>query len=159
MKHLITTLALFVATSAFADPDCPEVVSWQYHVDRTNKMCVGCAESPWATEESIAEERRQAALKLESALKSCASVKEAAIRQRAEQKVLDAKIAACAKRNKIKPGEAKFGMTTADTRLCGWGEPEKINSTSNPRYHHEQWVYGDGNYLYFENGRLTTIQN
>lgn len=53
--RLLALIAILVATSAQADPDCPDVVSGQYHVDRTQKMCVGCETSPWATEESIAE--------------------------------------------------------------------------------------------------------
>lgn len=40
-----------------------------------------------------------------------------------------------------------------------WGEPEDINKTTSSYGTHEQWVYGYGSYLYFENGKLTTIQN
>jgi hypothetical protein len=39
-----------------------------------------------------------------------------------------------------------------------WGEPNNINKTSGSFGVHEQWVYKD-QYLYFENGKLTTIQD
>lgn len=40
-----------------------------------------------------------------------------------------------------------------------WGRPEDINRTIGSFGVHEQWVYDGGNYLYFENGKLTTIQD
>lgn len=40
-----------------------------------------------------------------------------------------------------------------------WGEPESINKTTGSYGTHEQWVYGSYNYLYFENDKLTAIQN
>jgi hypothetical protein len=39
-----------------------------------------------------------------------------------------------------------------------WGKPQKVNKTINGYGTSEQWVY-DGGYLYFDNGKLTTIQN
>jgi len=51
-----------------------------------------------------------------------------------------------------------IGMTQDQARLA-WGNPEKINRTITKLGVHEQWVYGGGNYLYFENGILTAIQN
>ena len=54
--------------------------------------------------------------------------------------------------------KVELGMTK---KMCieSWGEPEDINTTAGSYGTHEQWVYGSGNYLYFENGILTTIQN
>lgn len=54
--------------------------------------------------------------------------------------------------------KVKIGWSKA---LCkaAWGEPEKINTTTGSWGTHEQWVYGDNSYLYFENGKLTSIQN
>jgi hypothetical protein len=44
--------------------------------------------------------------------------------------------------------------------LESWGHPSGgINKTTGAWGIHEQWVYGMGQYLYFENGKLTTIQN
>ena len=50
------------------------------------------------------------------------------------------------------------GMTVKQTRMS-WGKPKEINKTVNSNIVHEQWVYRSSNYLYFENGILTTIQN
>lgn len=56
-------------------------------------------------------------------------------------------------------GQVKIGFTK---QMCkeAWGEPDDINTTTNNYGSNEQWVYSLGNsYLYFENGRLTSIQN
>jgi len=55
-------------------------------------------------------------------------------------------------------GEVKIGFTKAMCREA-WGEPDNINTTSNRYGTSEQWVYRDGSYLYFKNGKLTSIQN
>jgi hypothetical protein len=58
-----------------------------------------------------------------------------------------------------KPG-ARIGMSPEQvTKETSWGKPNHINRTTTAHGVHEQWVYGGGNYLYFENGRLTAIQN
>jgi hypothetical protein len=57
----------------------------------------------------------------------------------------------------IEEGKVKIGMSREQVRLS-WGEPKDINSTITRRGTSEQWVYS-GNYLYFENGKLTTIQD
>lgn len=58
----------------------------------------------------------------------------------------------------ILQGKVIIGMTKS---MCieAWGEPSDINKTSGSWGVHEQWVYGMSNYLYFENGILTSIQN
>ena len=55
-------------------------------------------------------------------------------------------------------GYVETGMTK---KMCieSWGEPDDINKTSSSYGVHEQWVYGNNSYLYFEDGILTTIQN
>lgn len=55
-------------------------------------------------------------------------------------------------------GKVKLGWTK---KMCieSWGEPEDINTTIVKGLKHEQWVYGIGSYLYFDNGILTAIQN
>ena len=58
----------------------------------------------------------------------------------------------------ISEGKVRIGMTKEMCRES-WGEPEDINKTTGSYGTHEQWVYGYGSYLYFENGKLTTIQN
>lgn len=52
-----------------------------------------------------------------------------------------------------------IGMTPEDVLASNWGKPTDINRTTTATGVHEQWVYGNGNYLYFDNGRLTAIQN
>ena len=39
------------------------------------------------------------------------------------------------------------------------GKIMDINKTTNKYSVSEQWVYEGGSYLYFENGKLVTIQN
>ena len=55
-------------------------------------------------------------------------------------------------------GKVYVGMGAEWARIS-WGEPGKINKTTNAFGRSEQWVYGSGSYLYFDNGKLTTIQN
>ena len=58
--------------------------------------------------------------------------------------------------NLILKGKCKIGMTKEMCRLS-WGEPKSINETITAGKKTEQWVYKD-NYLYFDNGFLSTIQ-
>ncbi len=57
-------------------------------------------------------------------------------------------------------GKVRIGWSK---QMCreSWGEPDDINRTTGSWGTHEQWVYGeyDCDYLYFENGVLTSIQN
>jgi hypothetical protein len=53
----------------------------------------------------------------------------------------------------------RIGMTSDDVLASSWGRPQSINRTTNAYGTHEQWVYGRGSYLYFDNGKLTSIQN
>lgn len=56
-----------------------------------------------------------------------------------------------------KPGVA-IGMTAKQVRdKTHWGAPDSINATLSGNVISEQWVYGH-DYLYFTNGKLTTIQ-
>lgn len=54
---------------------------------------------------------------------------------------------------------AAIGMTKQKVlSSTNWGEPIDINTTTNKYGTHEQWIYNDYQYLYFDNGKLTTIQ-
>lgn len=57
----------------------------------------------------------------------------------------------------IAQGKVKIGFTK---QMCidAWGEPKDVNTTTTRYGKREQWVYYDS-YLYFENGKLTSIQN
>jgi len=55
------------------------------------------------------------------------------------------------------------GMTEEETKdsdykRFDWGRPRRVNTTSTAAGKTEQWVYGDGRYLYFTNGILTAVQ-
>ena len=57
------------------------------------------------------------------------------------------------------PG-VKIGMTAKQViEKTSWGKPKEVNKTTTRYGTHEQWVYGGRNYLYFENGILTSVQN
>lgn len=54
---------------------------------------------------------------------------------------------------------AAIGMTKEQVRnKTNWGKPKSVNTTVSQYGTQEQWVYGDYQYLYFDNGKLTTIQ-
>lgn len=56
-------------------------------------------------------------------------------------------------------GGVRIGMTAKQVRASNWGGPESINRSTGSYGTHEQWVYGGGNYIYFENGVVSSIQN
>jgi len=56
-------------------------------------------------------------------------------------------------------GGVTIGMTKDRVLKSNWGKPINVNRTTTSRGVREQWVYGGQNYLYFENGILTAIQN
>lgn len=51
-----------------------------------------------------------------------------------------------------------IGMTK-EMVLDSWGDPKDINRSVGSWGVHEQWVYGNNQYLYFENGKLTSWQD
>ncbi|OXS75491.1 hypothetical protein B1B04_07175 [Lysinibacillus sp. KCTC 33748] len=52
-----------------------------------------------------------------------------------------------------------IGMTKEEVEASLWGQPETINRTVTEYSIHEQWVYGQGQYLYFTDGTLTSFQD
>lgn len=59
----------------------------------------------------------------------------------------------------ILEGKVRIGMNQVMV-LESWGYPSNgINKTTGSYGTHEQWCYGGGVYLYFTNGKLTTIQD
>jgi hypothetical protein len=66
-------------------------------------------------------------------------------------------VKACIERNSLsEKGRTRIGMNAEDTVLCGWGKPERVNSSVGSWGTHEQWIYGGGNYLYIENGKVSS---
>jgi hypothetical protein len=55
-------------------------------------------------------------------------------------------------------GGASIGMTKPQLVASCWGKPLGTNTTLTAGGDREQLVYGGGNYIYLENGRVTTIQ-
>lgn len=69
------------------------------------------------------------------------------------------KVEAAAKARAARPG-VRIGMTQEQViNETNWGKPQRINRTTTAAGTREQWVYGDRNYLYFTDGKLTSIQN
>ena len=59
--------------------------------------------------------------------------------------------------NLIRQGRIRVGMSK-DACTLSWGEPDDINTTRGSWEVHEQWVYPRNKYVYFENGKLSAIQ-
>jgi len=57
-----------------------------------------------------------------------------------------------------KNGGVTVGMSAAQIMKSCWGKPRSVNETLTGTRKHEQWIYGDGQYLYLDNGVLTSIQ-
>ena len=55
-------------------------------------------------------------------------------------------------------GSVKIGMSEENARIS-WGSPNDINKTITAGNVRDQWIYSGGSYLYFDNGKLTLIQN
>lgn len=86
-----------------------------------------------------------------------------ALRDRATQAEYDVRNAALRAQERAVAARKKaegvsIGMSEQDVLDSSWGRPQKVNRTIRANYVREQWVY-QGGYLYFENGRLTAIQN
>lgn len=64
----------------------------------------------------------------------------------------DISIAQCILEKRVKIGMSKYHVTSA------WGKPRNINRTITSYGTSEQWCYNNGNYLYFDDGILTSIQ-
>lgn len=60
--------------------------------------------------------------------------------------------------NLVAQNRVQTGMT-AQMVIDAWGRPDETNIITGEYGDHEQWVYRrDNSYLYFENGKLTTMQ-
>ncbi len=62
----------------------------------------------------------------------------------------------------IAESKVAVGMTKVEV-VYSWGSPGDINTTVVAGNRSEQWVYGSpiygGNYVYFDNGIVTGLQN
>ena len=74
------------------------------------------------------------------------------------KKEIDARNAEQARLAKL-PG-VRIGMTANEVLTkTQWGKPSGVHRTTTAAGTREQWVYGIGSYLYFNNGILYAIQN
>jgi hypothetical protein len=122
---------------------CPELRNARFHLERAKQLCIGCDISPYATEESIQSDRADAEKRLTEAQSEC----------------LQKEAAASKAKNIARLPEPKIGMTRREVlSKTKWGQPSRINSTETANSLSEQWVYPDGNYLYFKNNVLISIQ-
>jgi hypothetical protein len=53
----------------------------------------------------------------------------------------------------------RIGMSEADVLASCWGKPRSRRRTGVEGLMRDQWSYGDGRYLYFDNGRLLAIED
>lgn len=60
--------------------------------------------------------------------------------------------------NLIRQGKIRMGMSK-DACNLSWGEPDDINTSKGSWGAHEQWVYPNNRYVYFDNGKLSAIQD
>jgi len=58
----------------------------------------------------------------------------------------------------IKSCKLRIGMSKTEAELS-WGKPKSINTDIYGSSKQEQWVYESGSYIYFEDGKLSAIQN
>jgi len=59
---------------------------------------------------------------------------------------------------RLKSEGASIGMSQEEVLQSMWGRPEKINRSVYRSGTREDWAYGIGNHLYFDDGRLSAIQ-
>lgn len=87
-----------------------------------------------------------------------ALLNEQSIKEQREQQARQAAWAKETKRLATLPG-VYIGQTANSVLTnSSWGKPNKVNRSIYASGNHEQWVYGHGDYLYFTNGVLTSIQ-
>lgn len=60
--------------------------------------------------------------------------------------------------NALENGTVFIGMTKEQATMS-WGEPKSVNRTVTAGRSHEQWVYENNSYLYFDGSVLTGVQN
>jgi hypothetical protein len=51
-----------------------------------------------------------------------------------------------------------IGMDSESIKQSSWGKPNKVNSTVTQYGTIEQWVYDNRGYIYFEDGKVSAIQ-
>ena len=57
------------------------------------------------------------------------------------------------------PQKPRIGMTANEVLSTSWGKPEDVNRTTTAFSVKEQWVYGNGRYVYLTDGIVDAIQD
>ncbi len=152
---IVCTVSLWLASSeAFAVASCVPVGL----LDRKATVAAREPDRYW-TQSEINSAREDADRDISEAEKACLAedAANALVTRMAEK----GKAAAAAEKLRVSklPG-VRIGMSTKTViEKTSWGKPQEINTTTTKNGTHEQWVYGYRSYLYFENGKLTAIQN
>ncbi len=136
---------------------------------RTEALQAKCVTNVSAlTAQAAAAIRSGAAADAEMMLKDCGDLLRdpAALETLAKARAIEAKRleqareqTAAAERKWKRSQGVEIGMSQQAVLESSWGKPESVNRTTTRSGSREQWVYGGRNYLYFENGVLTAIQN
>jgi Na+-transporting NADH:ubiquinone oxidoreductase subunit NqrC len=97
------------------------------------------------------------AAKVANAELECERIFEPKLATAKAREAADARAAIESARRAKRP-PAKIGMSKDGVLSSNWGKPIQVNTTTTADGVREQWVYGGRQYLYFENGVLTSIQ-
>lgn len=68
-----------------------------------------------------------------------------------------AKRSASCKAAGLEPDTVRIGLSTADVKSCGWGEPDTVKEFISASQTLEMWFYKHGGALTFRNGSLYLI--
>lgn len=84
---------------------------------------------------------------------------QAAARRQEEARAAKLRRVAASQPTTPKKSGVLIGMNQHQVLASSWGRPSNIRRTTGSYGTREQWIYGGSNYLYFDNGILTAIQN
>lgn len=155
-KYLVAAM-LIAASSTFAASDCTTPPDRQALREDANKETARWNEC-FAKNPALFNYNARHALEWEHRREEAALwMQERSAVRDAERREELARIKAEEADRKKRPS-ARLGMSKKEVLGTRWGKPDSINVTQTARGTREQWVYGYGNYLYFENGVLTGAQ-
>jgi hypothetical protein len=137
----------YVLEGRFYESDATTIFK-EYKLQQDSIVNAEQAKADAALSKAKAQQAKQLAVKSDEKKKIAKAERKSKLVQKYGEKVA----------NKILEGKVWIGMTK-EMAIESWGKPDDINKTVTASTVNEQWVYGIGQYLYFDNGFLTTIQN
>jgi len=153
-KHADAAAALSVCASMLQDRELSDLMK-DSNVARLQAEVASIKETPHARLAALTQLR-------ELSPEAASEFNKLSAQLRSSADALDNKMAAEAERQRLAKARkegVRIGMTTKQVLESSWGKPESVNRTTTARSVNEQWVYGGGSYLYFDDGVLTAIQN